>query len=62
MSNFPPAPSEIKEKTIKQLLTSTGMILRNILRKNWPKELNSQIDREIIALANVEKNKMDRDI
>ncbi|MDI3686412.1 hypothetical protein [Pseudomonas aeruginosa] len=57
MSNFPPAPSEIKEKTIKQLLTSTGIILRNILRKNWPKELNSQIDREIITLANVEKIK-----
>ncbi|EML5729849.1 hypothetical protein N4P50_002255 [Pseudomonas aeruginosa] len=57
MSNFPPAPPEIKEKSIKQLLTSTGILLRNILRKNWPKELNSQIDREIINLANVEKIK-----
>ncbi|HHK2706961.1 TPA: hypothetical protein ACQRM3_005854 [Pseudomonas aeruginosa] len=57
MSKFPPAPSEIKEKTIKQLLTSTGIILQNILRKNWPKEPNGQIDREIIALANIEKIK-----
>ncbi|EPB8037190.1 TPA: hypothetical protein OUI97_003232 [Pseudomonas aeruginosa] len=57
MSDFPPAQSEIKEKSIKQLLTSTGLILRNILRKNWPQELNSQIDREIMTLANVEKIK-----
>jgi len=57
MPGFPLSPLELKEKTIKQLLTKTSLILRSILHKNWPKELDAQIDREISALASHEKIK-----
>ncbi|PZW40207.1 hypothetical protein [Pseudomonas sp. URMO17WK12:I2] len=57
MLNFPLAPSEIKEKTINQRLASTGLTLRSILKKHWPNESSSQMDREISTLANVKKIK-----
>lgn len=50
-------PLELKEKTIKQLLNRTSLTLRNILYENWPKELESQIHREIFALASHKKIK-----
>ncbi|HCF7142674.1 hypothetical protein ACEPUZ_13605 [Pseudomonas aeruginosa] len=56
MSNFP-APLKIKDKKIERLLASTGKILREILKENWPKELNSQIDRDIIDLADTKNIK-----
>lgn len=49
MPNFP-APSVIKERKIERLLVSTGRILREILKENWPNEINNQIDHKIIAL------------
>lgn len=39
-------PLDTREKTLKTMLTDTGMSLRTILKTLWPKETNSQIKRD----------------
>ncbi|HDY5064846.1 TPA: hypothetical protein RQ636_004981 [Pseudomonas aeruginosa] len=56
MPHFP-APLEIKDKKIERLFVSTGRVLREILKENWPNEPNSQIDRDISDLANTKNIK-----
>jgi hypothetical protein len=40
-------PKDIEEEKIGSLISKTHLSLRGILKDNWPKELNSRIDRNI---------------
>tara|TARA_R100001377_G_C3179949_1_gene106238 strand:- start:453 stop:1190 length:738 start_codon:yes stop_codon:yes gene_type:complete len=48
-------PIETKEEKLSTLLNNTHLTLRSILKKNWPKELNSHIDQRISSFLETPK-------